>query len=193
MDDVERIENGDLVLRIVQDDNVENPRTSWDNLATMVCWHPRYELGDIQVPRDQAQESHDEMVSEGDEVLPLYLYEHGGITMSTSGFSCGWDSGQVGFIYVSKAKIIEEFGDDSEASRENVRTSMIGEVETFDQYLTGAVYGFIVERKTGCDSCGNVEMEHVDSCFGFYGHDWEASGLWDTLDPSWGFDSVVTA
>ena len=28
--------------------------------------------------------------------LPLYLFDHSGITMNTSGFSCPWDSGQVG-------------------------------------------------------------------------------------------------
>ena len=28
-------------------------------------------------------------------VQPLYLYDHGGITMNTTGFSCSWDSGQV--------------------------------------------------------------------------------------------------
>lgn len=38
-------------------------------------------------------------------VLPLYLYDHGGITMNTGGFSDPWDSGQVGFIFVSKEKI----------------------------------------------------------------------------------------
>ena len=35
-------------------------------------------------------------------LLPLYLYEHGGMTMNTRGYSCSWDSGQVGFIYASK-------------------------------------------------------------------------------------------
>jgi hypothetical protein len=32
-------------------------------------------------------------------ILPLYLYDHGGITISCSPFSCPWDSGQVGWIY----------------------------------------------------------------------------------------------
>ena len=31
--------------------------------------------------------------------LPLYLFDHSGITMNTSGFSCPWDSGQVGWIF----------------------------------------------------------------------------------------------
>ena len=43
-------------------------------------------------------------------LLPLYLYDHSGITMNTTGFSCSWDSGQVGFIYASKARFKEETG-----------------------------------------------------------------------------------
>ena len=35
-------------------------------------------------------------------MLPLYLYDHSGITMNTTGFSCPWDSGQVGWIYAFK-------------------------------------------------------------------------------------------
>lgn len=42
-------------------------------------------------------------------ILPLFLYDHSGITMNTSGFNCPWDSGQVGIIYISKKKAKEEF------------------------------------------------------------------------------------
>ena len=34
--------------------------------------------------------------------LPLYLYDHSGITMSTGSFCDSWDSGQVGFISVNE-------------------------------------------------------------------------------------------
>jgi len=43
-------------------------------------------------------------------ILPLYLYDHSGITMSTGPFSCPWDSGQVGWIYAPKQKFIDETG-----------------------------------------------------------------------------------
>jgi len=42
-------------------------------------------------------------------ILPLYLYDHSGITMNTTGFSCGWDSGQVGYIVMSYEKIRKEY------------------------------------------------------------------------------------
>ncbi|HOO12216.1 MAG TPA: hypothetical protein PK684_04600 [Bacillota bacterium] len=62
-------------------------------------------------------------------ILPLYLYDHGGITMRTNPFSCPWDSGQVGWIYASKQKFIDETGY-SEAelfSTDSKRTPVIGE------------------------------------------------------------------
>mgnify|MGYP003341339394 FL=1 len=33
-------------LEIEQDDNGYNPRTEWDNVTTMLCFHKRYNLGD---------------------------------------------------------------------------------------------------------------------------------------------------
>jgi hypothetical protein len=100
-------------LEIVQDTDPESPRT-WDNLGTMVCFHKRYELGDKTDYRTEDYDSWEELKegiikNEGEVViLPLYLYDHSGITISTSSFDCRWDSGCVGFICVSKDKIREE-------------------------------------------------------------------------------------
>jgi hypothetical protein len=72
-------------------------------------------------------------------ILPLYLYDHSGITMSTSPFSCRWDSGQVGWTFVSKKKIREEYGVKriSKELIEKVTEMLEGEVRTYDMYLTG--------------------------------------------------------
>lgn len=43
---------------------------------------------------------------------------------------------------------------------EKIKEILRGEVEIYDQYLRGEVYGFIVEDDDG---------EHIDSCWGFYG------------------------
>ena len=41
-------------------------------------------------------------------ILPLYLYDHSGLSMNTSGFSCPWDSGQVGWIYCNNEKALRQ-------------------------------------------------------------------------------------
>lgn len=95
-----------------------------------------------------------DLVREHYVILPLYLYDHSGITMNTTGFDCLWDSGQVGYIYASKAKA------EAEGLGVSLEEFLKSEVETYDQYLTGDVWGYSIE-----DEHGN----HIDSCWGFYG------------------------
>lgn len=111
--------------------------------------------------------------------LPLYLYDHSGITMSTGSFSCPWDSGQVGFIYIDREKITKEYGWKvlTAKRREKIEEYLRNEVKTYDDYLTGNVYGFVVEQldnETG-------EWEQTDSCWGFFGDDPVESGLCDSI------------
>ena len=89
-------------------------------------------------------------------ILPLFLYDHSGITMSTGSFSCPWDSGQVGWIYIS----IEKAASEGWKTPEQAYKAMQAEVEEYDHYLTGQCYGYVVEDADG---------EGVDSCWGFLG------------------------
>jgi hypothetical protein len=130
----------------------------------MVCFHRRYRLGDTH--SFHAEDFNEEMITDitdkGGVVLPLYLYDHSGITISTSPFSCPWDSGQVGFIYVTADSIRKEYSVKriSKKTRELATSCLEQEVKTYDEYLTGQVYGFIVEDEEG---------NYLDSCWGFYG------------------------
>ncbi len=176
----------DQTVQIFQDDNPDSPR-NWDNVGTMACWHRRYNLGDerpledpdeyrwnlLDVHQQAAIEAWEDAEKEKDApdwytieaekqervtaaleettlMLPLYLYDHSDITMSTSEFSCGWDSGQVGFIHAPKG--FENMSD------EQILKCMEGEVQVYDQYLTGDVWGYMIEPG------GN-------SCWGFFGID----------------------
>jgi hypothetical protein len=51
---------------------------------------------------------------------------------------------------------------------EKVRKVLKGEVETYDQYLTGEVYGYRISKVEVCDK-GCEHKEEVDSCWGYYG------------------------
>jgi hypothetical protein len=97
--------------------------------------------------------------------LPLYLYDHSGISISTGSFSCPWDSGQVGFIYCSKEHARKEWGEKynpgitEEEIWEKAEACLRGEVKTYDDYLTGQVVGYVAEDPDG---------EQIHSCWGFY-------------------------
>jgi hypothetical protein len=99
-------------------------------------------------------------------MLPLYLYEHGGITMSTGGFSCSWDSGQVGFIYysVARAKGNYAWKRMTRLRLDSLYLYLENEVKVYDQYLTGEVYGYELEKQWP-----NGQWEECDTCCGFYG------------------------
>ena len=49
------------------------------------------------------------VISEKYITLPLYLMDHSGLAMQTTSFNDPWDSGQVGWIYVSKEDALKEF------------------------------------------------------------------------------------
>ena len=52
---------------------------------------------------------------------------------------------------------------------------MEGEVEEYDQYLTGEVYGIIEEEYDAEDDT----WEETDSCWGFFNRKWESELIED--------------
>ena len=163
-------------IKIYHDPDSENPR-DWDNRGTMVCGHSRYRLGDdnsFASARDflldvlELDDDCDLSVDVLEEraramavILPLYLYDHSGLVMNTTGFHCPWDSGQVGYIYVTLEDIRAEYDGTrvSAKRRDEVANHLRGEVATYSDYLAGNVYGYVVER----------DGEEVDNCWGFIG------------------------
>jgi hypothetical protein len=169
MENIERFEVDGVTVRIVQDPEPMNPRKEFDHMGTMYCWHRRYELGDEHsLEVREGQEFATQVLKTGGIVLPLFLMDHSGITMRTSSAlfracdSAGWDWGQVGFIFVEAKKIREEYSVKriTKKTREKAEKCLEAEVEEYDNYLTGNVYGYVIE-----DPDGN----HLDSCWGFFG------------------------
>lgn len=126
-------------------------------------------------------------------MLPLYLMDHGNITMNTGGFSCPWDSGQVGWIYVTRAKAMENYGWKriTKQREQEVLDHLKAEVSVYAQHLEGDVYGFILESRPAqvYDEDGDpVDMdaddlwEHEDSCWGFFGRDPFENGMAEHID-----------
>ena len=181
-------------IKIVSDDDAQNPREFFEPAGTMVCWHGRYNLGDSeswkgmdgkmksqQLSKNYSEpidllyhlanldtDKEEELRENGDDkelmqlieeqgtvILPLFLYDHSGITMSTGSFGDRWDSGQVGWIYITKEEYEKEGW-----TKEQATKYLKGEVETYDNFLTGEVYGWKVVDE---------DDDAVDSCYGYYG------------------------
>lgn len=162
---VEEIHYRNHVIKVYQDEDSCDPRLDNENFGRMVCLHRRYQLGDkhyMDIEEAMELEKSKDVIS-----LPLYLYDHSGITMSTSPFSCPWDSGKVGFIYVTKEKVRKEYEVKlvTKKTREKVISILESEVEEYNDYITGNVYGYVI---WSVDDDGN-ELEEKDSCWGFFG------------------------
>lgn len=171
-----KLKNGQTV-EIYQDMSADSPR-EWDNLSTFICFHNRYNLGDKHDIDHSDYNSWQDMELENfnlddDIIINLYLLDHSGLRIATHAFLCPWDSGRIGMAVITKKEIIENYGDDSPASRARARRSLEAEVETYDQYLSGECYGYVLKDEY------DVEL---DSCFGFYGYDPTTNGIFDQLD-----------
>jgi hypothetical protein len=179
----ESIQYKSYTIKIETEDQPMNPREEFDcQLGTLVTFHNRYNLSDDKHLSDgtklRAEDFNgwDAMIAHVDKVeggiiwLPVYMYDHSGYTIRTTPFSCRWDSGQLGFIYISKKKARETYGWKvlNKARIEKLKEYLLGEVETYDDYLTGNVYWYTIILPDGTDD---------DSCGGYYGSDHEKSGL----------------
>ena len=171
---METIQHDGYTIEIESDQDIRSPRKEYDNMGTLVAFHKRYDLGDGEDKHsyDRADFSAwDELLAaiERDHapavILPVYLYDHSGQAVSTQPFHCPWDSGQVGFIFASKAKVRENFGVKrlGKATLAKARECLAGEVAVLNQYLGGDVWCYSVKDEAG---------EDVDSCCGMYGRDY---------------------
>jgi hypothetical protein len=144
MDDIEEINYKDHRIEIDIDPHPINPREHFN--VTTFSSQSEY------VPDEAGPnftENHEIVASK-----PLYIYDHSGVTISTSPFRSHWDSGQIGYVYIT-----EEAVEESGVNRDILDDVIEAEVETFDQYLRGEVYSHVA-----LDPDGDV----VGSCGGFY-------------------------
>jgi len=152
-------------IEIHNDENYGSPR-EWDNICEIHVAHRNYAFGDYNYNNlESITEAEKERKNNGDIILPLYMYDHSGITISLSPFSCQWDSMRVGFVSIPKNKIVAEFGKKIFTKKLKVKAFelAIAEVKDLDMYLRGEVVGYIVKGK---------DEEIIDSCWGYYDKDY---------------------
>jgi len=93
-------------------------------------------------------------------ISPLFLYDHSGLRIKIGSFygllpqgHARFDSGKVGFIYATKEDIRKTFKVKriSKKTLQEAEESLKQEVEDYDKYLSGEVYGYNIVLG---DSCG---------------------------------------
>lgn len=163
-------------MQYMEDEGIE-----WDDPEEVLdTFHSAIEDGEVRFAMDLLKDLY--------AWLPLYLYDHSGITMS-----CGereypyndvWDSSEVGWIVMPKANALAELGAKENDWRAKAVAHMKAEVRTYDGYLTGDVWTFALydsrypvramyEAETGEDDWSDT----ADMCSGFIGGYMFASGM----------------
>ena len=175
---IERTTGGYRVKYLTVDDNPQNPRTEFDNIGEMFCQHRRYNLGDKHGYADGDFSSWEDLKARiGNDynvaiIRPVFLYDHSGLMIRTKSFSDRWDSGQVGFIFVTKEKIKEVYGEPEDLMEDVLRNylkmaeaALEGEVETYNDYISGEVYSTVVEKF-------DINKERIEYIIvgGYYGY-----------------------
>ena len=195
------------MVKIINDESPENPRTEWDNAGTIVSLSDRSFASDkgasplkvsvkerdfsgcFYYDMEEVDGSHISnckevsffYVSGSREkvcVLPIYMYSHSGDTIKNTPFGCRWDSGLVGYIYMTASTALEMgFGKNGRVNWKRVKEVLQGETETYNSYITGDIYGF---QKFDINPLnGEIEEDESDSCWGFYGSDEKENGMMD--------------
>jgi hypothetical protein len=158
-----------LQVSLYHDADCSSPREN-DNLGTIIAWHRRYTLGDTDAPRCDPEDfdPHAYPVC-----LPVYMYDHSGIALSCGRrgqFADRWDSGQLGWIYVTRAKLLAEYSCKvlRKATIEKATKVLEAEIAEYSAFVEGQCYGYVVEDEDG---------DQLDSCWGFIGdkYAWEAA------------------
>lgn len=163
------------LIKIYQDENCQLPSEWGDDGMFITAYHRDFSIdskeisknecialagGDMMIERERLNELKNKYWYFG-----LEAYIHSGVVLALSHEGNfpdrNWDVSQLGMVFVTKTEA---------KTRERAKKMAQGLIETWNDCLSGNVYGFMTEdEKNGID---------IDSWWGFYG-DYNKSGILD--------------
>ena len=176
-DRVEQEEYQGYKINIYQDDCTESPEDWGDDNLFLVGYHRDFYVDNHKkITKELARTIANNGIDEDGEtsetakdymkkyhIFGLEAYIHSGVSLALSHEGNfpdrQWDVSQLGLVFVSKKEW---------RLRASARKAALGLIETWNDYLSGAVYGYLIENPDGEESGG---------CWGFWGYDYEKSGL----------------
>lgn len=160
--------HGGFTIKIGYDECPQSPRED-EPFGTLVAFHKRCNLGDKSVKLKSSDfgswaevRKHIEKEMDPVVILPVFMLDHSGIALNTTGFSCPWDSGQVGYIFMSRDDVKKWWPSWKKLTKARLATiekGLVAAVETYSSYVNGEVYYYAVIGDEGV----------IDSCGGFIG------------------------
>ena len=160
-------------IEIKQDKIAESPDDWGDDVLFLVGWDSRNfwiereeftkEIFGAYIDPDNYEDYIDEMktIKKEYHIFGLDAYIHSGISLSlhNEGYCCRWDTSNfIGAVFVKKTEV---------KTKPKAEKIARGLIETWNDYLSGNIYGYNIELDDG-----------NDSCCGYYGNP-DKSGLLD--------------
>ena len=153
-------ETKNLQLIVEEDEWFESPR-DWCPTLSMCLAHRRYALPNesgIDPARYGSFKEAESALYKAHSIVhctPVYMLDHSALALSISPFSCGFDSGVVGWVFTEDTYMPE---------RQFLELAKL-ELQELEDYLNGTgMYRYIIkDANTG---------EVLDSCGGMHGYDY---------------------
>ena len=144
-------------IDIVPDLDAQSPKDWGDDGAFLVHYHRDCWIENENITENDLREWYNgEKIEQSKNyyIFAVSAYIHSGVVLSLentfAGDSYGWDTSHVGAVLVGKKEA---------KTKKEARKIAEGIVNTWNDYLSGNVYGYVIDNGDG------------DSCWGFYGDD----------------------
>ena len=170
---IETLKIGDLTFRLFYDPDPMSPR-EWNNVWLLVSGAPKIAAMDLVYTEglnfwfEDYKKEHPKA-----EVHKIWGYKHSGTLLSTEPYDDNWDSGLVGIA-------VRDPDAHPELTPEDALDTLGAELDAYQKYINGEVYGYTIHRVVPCVACGYDHEDEVDSCWGFYSQE-EAKDAWKNM------------
>lgn len=163
MDTIEEKRIGNYLIEIFPDESDDSPNDWGDEERFLVFDHRQFYVE--RKGFDPREIFMNGGKVKGFFVFNCYAYIHSGVALSVGDHSfpdARWDVSSTGYWLVKREK--------GTWTRDAAFKAAQSLCDTWNQYLSGDVYGFKVSKITTCDK-GHEHEEEIESCWGFYGQE----------------------
>jgi len=141
---------------------------------TLAGYSRNYNLNETDISKPDSLKELKEIIEEKYnvlEILPLYMYEHSGVALSTSDFNDKWDSGCIGYVFMTHEQASETGITTKEKANEDIKNG----IELWNRYNSEYMYSIEFFKIKKCECCGHTEEIDRDWLNGFWIEDLETN------------------
>lgn len=139
---------------------------------TLAGYSRNYNLNETDISKPDSLNELKEIIEEKYNVLailPLYMYEHSGVALSTTDFGDRWDSGCIGFVFMTT-----EQGKELEISTQEKAEDWIKNgIKQWNKLNNESMYSVEFFTVDKCNCCSHITENSVDWINGLFDEDLE--------------------